>query len=98
MSFFDINIFHLENIIFIISQIIDKNKGKNCILISKISVLKGYFIQHECNFDYVSKIVTADPLKTNYIFKKDYDIIIYAHAITNKILSRDSGYFADMVT
>ena len=70
MSFVDINIFHLENIIFIISQIIGKNKGKNCILISKISVLKGCFIQHECNFDYISKIVTADPLKAIIFSRK----------------------------
>ena len=30
-------------------------------------------------------------------WKKGYDVIIYVHDVTNKILSRDSIYIADVV-
>ena len=36
-------------------------------------------------------------LKTKVFWNKGYDLIISAHDVTNKILSRDSNYIVDVV-
>ena len=36
-------------------------------------------------------------LKIKFFWKKVYDVIIYSHDVTNKILSRDSNYSVNVV-
>ena len=49
------------------------------------------------NFDDVSKMAIQGLFKTKISWNKRYDVIIYVHYVTNKILSRDSNYIADVV-
>ena len=39
----------------------------------------------------------ATPLKIKVFLNVVYDVIIYVHYVTSKILSRDSNYIVDMV-
>ena len=39
----------------------------------------------------------ATPLKIKVFLNIVYDVIIYVHYVTSKILSRDSNYIVDMV-
>ena len=59
-------------------------------------LFKACFNQHDCNFDYVSKISYFRPPWNNSILKKGY-VIISVHEITTKILSRDSTYIVNVV-
>ena len=43
------------------------------------------------------KMATPVLLKATVFWNKGYDVIIPAHDVTNKILSRDSNYIADVV-
>ena len=43
------------------------------------------------------KLATPSLLKKKVFWNKRYDIIIYVHGVTNKILSRDSNYIVDVV-
>ena len=36
-------------------------------------------------------------IKVKVLWNKDYDVIIYAHDVTNKILSRDLNFIVDVV-
>ena len=44
-----------------------------------------------------AKMAALGLLKINVFWNKGYDVIIYAHAVINKILSRDSNYIVDVV-
>ena len=44
-----------------------------------------------------AKMATTILLKIKTFWKKGYDIIIYVHDVTNKILSCDSNYIVDVV-
>ena len=44
-----------------------------------------------------AKVATPVLLKIKIFWKKGYDVIIYVHDVTNKILSCDSNYIADVV-
>ena len=44
-----------------------------------------------------AKMATTGFLKMKVLLNKDYDVIIYVHEVTNKILSRDSNYIVDAV-
>ena len=44
-----------------------------------------------------AKLATLGLLKIKIFWNKDYDVIIYAHDVTNKILSNDSSYIVDVV-
>ena len=44
-----------------------------------------------------AKMATPGLLKTTVLWNKGYDVIISAHDVTNKILSRDSNYIVDVV-
>ena len=44
-----------------------------------------------------AKMATPGLLKTMVLWNKGYDVIILAHDVTDKILSRDSSYFVDVV-
>ena len=42
-------------------------------------------------------MATPGLLKIKVFWNKGYDVIIYVHDVTSKILSRDSNYFEDAV-
>ena len=44
-----------------------------------------------------SKVTTPGLLKVRVFWNNDYDVIIFVHDVTNKILSRDSNYSIDVV-
>ena len=44
-----------------------------------------------------AKMTTSDLLKIKVFWNKGYDVIIYVHDVTNKIISRDSNYIVDVV-
>ena len=44
-----------------------------------------------------AKMPTAGLLKIKVFWNKCYDVIIYVHDVTNKILSLDSNYNVDVV-
>ena len=44
-----------------------------------------------------AKMATLDLLKIKIFWNKGYDIMIYVHYTTNKILSCDSNYIVDVV-
>ena len=44
-----------------------------------------------------AKLAALSLLKIKIFWNKGYDIVIYIHVITNKILSRDSNYKVDVV-
>ena len=43
------------------------------------------------------KLATLGLLKIKVFWNKGYDVIIYVHDVTNKILLRDSDYIVDVV-
>ena len=43
------------------------------------------------------KMATRGFLKIKVFWNKIYDVIIYVHDVTNKILSHDSNYIVDVV-
>ena len=44
----------------------------------------------------LAKVATEGLLKIKVFWNKGYDITIFDHDVTNKILSRDSNYIVDM--
>ena len=44
-----------------------------------------------------AKMLTPGLLKIKAFWNNDYDVIIYVHDFTNKILSRNSNYIIDLV-
>ena len=44
-----------------------------------------------------AKTTTSGLLKIRVFWNNGYDVIIYVHDITNKMLSRDSNYVIDVV-
>ena len=44
-----------------------------------------------------AKMANPGLLKKRFFLKKGYDLIIFVHDITNKILSRDSNYNVNVV-
>ena len=44
-----------------------------------------------------AKITTPGLLKIRVFWNNGYDVIIYVHDVTNKILSRDSNHIIDVV-
>ena len=44
-----------------------------------------------------AKIATPGLLKIKVFWNEGYDVIIFVHDVTNKILSRDSNYIIDVV-
>ena len=44
-----------------------------------------------------AKMATPGLLKIKIFWKKGYDVIIFVHAVINKILSRDSNYNVNVV-
>ena len=44
-----------------------------------------------------TKMATLGLLKLKIFWNKGYDVIIFTHDVTNKILSYDSNYIADLV-
>ena len=44
-----------------------------------------------------AKMATLGLLKIKLFLNKGYDVLIFAHDVTNQILSRDSYYIVDVV-
>ena len=44
-----------------------------------------------------AKMATIDLLKMKLFWNNAYDVIIFVHDVTNKLLSRDSNYIVDVV-
>ena len=44
-----------------------------------------------------AKMATIDLLKMKLFWNNAYDVIIFAHDVTNKLLSRDSNYIVDVI-
>ena len=44
-----------------------------------------------------AKIATLGFLKIKVFWNKGYDVIIFAHDVTTKVLSHDSNYIVDVV-
>ena len=45
-----------------------------------------------------AKMATLGLLKIMVFSNKGYDVILFIHNVTNKILSRDSNFIVDVVT
>ena len=60
-------------------------------------VFKDCFNKYGYNFDDVNKNGYVGLLNIKLIWSRGYDVIIYVHGVTNKILSRDSNYILDAV-
>ena len=56
----------------------------------------GFFSQHYCNFDDVSKIGWSGFLKTNVFWNKSDGTIINVHDVIRNILSRNSYYVVNV--
>ena len=85
---------------------ISRNTSIDCILIHSFYFfklfwfLRGYFNKHGCNHDEVSKTGYSRlsyKVKIKMFWNKGYDVITFAHDIANKLLSRDSNHFVDLV-
>ena len=78
----------------------------------QIQIAFWYIISNSFNFSWVleiflinlviilmmsAKMATPGLLKIKVFWNKGYDVIIYVHDVTNKILSRDSNYIVDVV-
>ena len=44
-----------------------------------------------------AKMASLDLFKIKVFWNKGYDVIIFVHDVTNKVLSRDSNYIVDVV-
>ena len=44
-----------------------------------------------------AKMASLDLFKIKVFWNKGYDVIIFVHDVTNKVLSRDSNYVVDVV-
>ena len=56
---------------------------------------KDWLSKYGYNFDDVSKNGYASLLKVKQFWNNSYDVIIFLHYVTNKILPRDSNYIVD---
>ena len=76
---------------------ISRNTGIDCILVQNFpESFKIILINLVIILIMSAKITTPGLLKITGFWNKGYDIIISIDDITNKILSRDSNYFADV--
>ena len=93
-------IFHRKSANFAISR----NTRVDCILIQNFLIfltflesLKIVLIKKVAILMMSAKVATPGLLKIRVFWNKGYNVIIYVHEITNKILSRDSNYIVDAV-
>ena len=99
LSSSDISILLTRNEQFFLYQEI---QVKGCISIHNNSnsfnfyrVFKYFFNKHGYNFDDTSKIGFTRSIKI--FWNKDYDLMVFFHGATSKILLRDSNYSLDVV-
>ena len=64
---------------------------------SVIPYLKNIQQLYESRDTPLEKIATPAFLKIKFFLKKGYDVIIFVHDVTSKILSRDSNYNVNVV-
>ena len=93
-------IFHRKSANFAISR----NTRVDCILIQNFLIfltflesLKIVLIKKVAILMMSAKVATPGLLKIRVFWNKGYNVIIYVHEITNKILSHDSNYIVDAV-
>ena len=70
---------------------------KFLILFTFLESLKIVLIKKVATLIMPTKMATPDLLKITVFWNKGYDVIIYVHDVTNKILSRDSNFIVDVV-
>ena len=93
-------IFHRKSANFATSR----NTRVDCILIQNFLIfltfpesLKIVLIKKVAILMMSAKVATPGLLKIRVFWNKGYNVIIYVHEITNKILSHDSNYIVDAV-
>ena len=64
---------------------------------TKTEVLRVVLIKKIAILRISAKLTTLDLLEIKIFSNKGYGIIIFVHDVTNKILSRDSNYYVDVV-
>ena len=70
---------------------------KFLILLAFLESLKIVLIKKVTILMMPAKMATPGLLKIKVFWNKGYDVIIYVHDVTNKILSGDSNYIVDVV-
>ena len=70
---------------------------KLLILLTFLESIKIVLIKKVAILVMSAKLATPGLLKIKIFWKKGYDVIIYVHDVTNKILSCDSNYIVDVV-
>ena len=70
---------------------------KSLILLTFLESLKIVLTKKVIILMMSAKMATPGLLKITGFRNKGYDVIIYVHDVTNKILSRDSNYIVDAV-
>ena len=70
---------------------------KFLILLTFLESIKIFLIKKVSILMMSAKMATLGLLKIKEFWKEGYDVIIYVHDITSKILSRDLDYIADVI-
>ena len=70
---------------------------KLLILLTFLESIKIVLIKKVAILVMPAKIANPGLVKIKIVWKKGYDVIIYVHDVTNKILSCDSNYIVDVV-
>ena len=67
------------------------------ILLIFIESLKFFLVKKVTTLMMSAKMAAPGFLKLKIFWNKGYEVIIYVHGATNKILSRDPNYIVDLV-
>ena len=70
---------------------------KFLIILAFLESLRIVLIKKVTSLMMSAKMATPDLLKITIFWNTGYDVIIYVHDVTNKILSRDSNYIVHVV-
>ena len=70
---------------------------KFLIILAFLESLRIVLIKKVTGLMMSAKMATPGLLKITVFWNKGYDVIIYVHDVTNKILSGDSNYIVDVV-
>ena len=84
--------------------VMSRNRDIDCILINVSNSfqfsesLRVILVKPVAILMMSAKLATQCLLKKNVFWNEGYDVIIFFHDVTNKILLRDSNYIVDVVT
>ena len=70
---------------------------KFLILLTFLECIKIFLIKKVSILMMSAKMATPGLLKIKVFWKEGYEVIIFVHEITSKILSRDSDYIVDVI-